>query len=129
MYSCTNLTRPRYLAIDVLLDYDLGPFQLVSVAFLKVLHARTGEYIGLYFVESTSLEEGELAQKLKERFGPCINIVTLDNAAGALIAFITLDTISNTCLVRHVIHHMFRLNFLSCTAHCDVASTIWLVLP
>jgi hypothetical protein len=82
------------------------------VAFCKVLHARTGEYIGFYFVESTSLEEGELAQKLKERFGERINIVTLDNAAGALLVF-TLDTISNACLVRHVIHHMFNLNILS----------------
>mmetsp|Transcript_29964 Transcript_29964/g.74318 ORF Transcript_29964/g.74318 Transcript_29964/m.74318 type:complete len:126 (-) Transcript_29964:389-766(-) len=44
------------------------------------MHARTGEYLGYFFVTSTSLDEGKLVENFKERFKDHINIVSADNA-------------------------------------------------
>lgn len=75
--------------IDIQIDhtftlckYIADNHQRVANALLKVLHARTGEYIAYHFVASTSHSENDLLAHLKDRFGSRINVVTLDNAAG-----------------------------------------------
>ena len=76
-------------SIDIQIDhtftlckYIADSHQRVANALLKVLHARTGEYIAYHFVASTSHGENNLLAHLKDRFASRINVVTLDNAAG-----------------------------------------------
>ena len=55
---------------------------LQSTSLCKVIDASTGEYVGYWFVPSTSLEEMGVVEGLKERLDCGIHTVTLDNAAG-----------------------------------------------
>ena len=72
-----------------LCKYIADDHQRACVALLKVMHARTGEYLGYFFVTSTSLDEGKLVESFKDRFKDRIEIVSADNAAGVL--FIKYD--------------------------------------
>lgn len=47
-----------------------------------MIDASTGEYVGYWFVPSTSLDEMGVVEGLRERLGYGIHTVTLDNAAG-----------------------------------------------
>ena len=53
-----------------------------STSLCKVIDASTGEYVGYWFVPSTSLDEMGVLEGLRERLDCGIHTVTLDNAAG-----------------------------------------------
>ncbi|KAK3237240.1 hypothetical protein CYMTET_52663, partial [Cymbomonas tetramitiformis] len=99
----------RVKAVDLQLDHTFLLCKYIAlgrtpafIALLKIVDARTGEYVGFFFVQSTSLDEGTILSDLKERLGE-IGIVSTDNAAGSC------TTVRNKLGAKYALRDIFHI--------------------